>query len=134
MQKKHWALREKKTTQYMERNEKEREDFVHQVNSLPDDVEIFYADEAGFEEYYSRAYGYAHHGKRVYGKVLGKRCGRTSIVAALDENNNIIAPFAFKGYMNGDLFQGWLEEIFVPCLTNPEKTVLIIDSRPLKIP
>jgi len=30
--------------------------------------------------------------------------------------------------MNGDLFEGWLETVFVPCLINPEKSVLIIDN------
>ena len=30
--------------------------------------------------------------------------------------------------MNGDLFAGWLEEVFVPSLTNPQKSVFIIDN------
>ena len=30
--------------------------------------------------------------------------------------------------MNGDLFEGWLEHIFVPALKVPEKSVLIIDN------
>jgi len=30
--------------------------------------------------------------------------------------------------MNSDLFEGWLEHIFAPTLTNPKKSVLIIDN------
>ena len=118
----------KKTARYIERDEGQREEFVRTLEDLPDDAEIFYADEAGFEEYYSRTYGYAHRGERVYGEVAGKHFDRTSVAAAINEDNKITAPFAFKGCMNGALFQGWLEEIFVPCLTNPQQSVLIIDN------
>ena len=30
--------------------------------------------------------------------------------------------------MNSDLFCGWLEHVFVPELTNPEKSVLVLDN------
>jgi putative transposase len=30
--------------------------------------------------------------------------------------------------MNGDLFTGWLEQVFVSSLINPKKTILIIDN------
>ena len=39
-----------------------------------------------------------------------------------------MAGFAFKGYMNSGLFEGWLEQVFVPALKNPTKSVLIIDN------
>lgn len=94
---------------------------------MPNDTQIYYADESGFEECYSRNYGYAPSNERVYGDVYGKKFGRTSVVAA-QRDNEIVAPFAFKGYMNGDLFEGWLETVFVPCLENPKKSILIIDN------
>jgi transposase len=40
----------------------------------------------------------------------------------------IVASFAFSGSMNGDLFEGWLEQIFIPVLKNPDKSVLFIDN------
>jgi len=43
---------------------------------------------------------------------------RTSIVAAKN-GSEIVAPFAFSGSMDGDLFEGWLEHVFVPTLKNP---------------
>ena len=94
---------------------------------MPDDIELFYADESGFDEYYSREYGYAQRGEKVIGNISGKHFARTSIVAA-QNGDEILAPFAFGGSMNGDLFEGWLEHIFVPALKTPEKSALIIDN------
>lgn len=94
---------------------------------MPEDSELYYADESGFDEYYHREYGYAPRGERVVGEVSGKRYGRTSIVAALFLGM-IVASFAFSGTMNSALFEGWLEQVFVPALINPEKSVLIIDN------
>ena len=97
------------------------------IEALPDDIQIYYADECGFEEYYARTYGYSQSNQRVHGEVCGKKFGRTSVVAARHDNK-FVAPFAFKGYMNGDLFEGWLESVFVPCLENPLKSLLVIDN------
>jgi transposase len=95
---------------------------------LPEDTVLYYADECGFNEYYSRTYGYALRGERVFSEIPGTHFERTSIVGAINTNHEFTAGFAFKGYMNGDLFTGWLEHVFVPCLERPEKSVLIIDN------
>ena len=95
---------------------------------MPDDTELEYADESGFEEEYSRQYGYSPKGQRVHGKVHGTHFARTGVVAALDINNNIKAGFAFKGYMNSALLEGWLENIYAPSVSNPSKTILLIDN------
>ena len=117
----------KKTPRYIERNEQERNEFIETVNSLPDDAEIYYADESGFDKHYSRDYGYSPRGERVYGEIYGTHFSRTSIIAAIF-CNVFLAAFAFKGFMNGDLFEGWLEQVFIPCLKNPEKSYLFIDN------
>ena len=119
--------RKKKTTRYSERDEQEREDFSEIIENLDEDVDIYYADESGFDEYYSRSHGYSHHSERVFGDVPGTHFERTSVISA-QLNNDLVAPFAFKGYMNGDLFEGWLESIFVPSLRDPAKSILIIDN------
>lgn len=84
-------------------------------------------DESGFDEYYSRDYGYAPRGEKVIGKACGKHFERTSVVAAVFLSA-LVAPFAFKGSMNGDLFEGWLEQILVPEIKNPEKSVVFMDN------
>jgi len=96
----------------------------------PKETEIFYADESGFEQSYSRNYGYSPKGKRVHGDVFGKRFARESVVGAIDADNNFFAGFAFKGYMNSDLFEGWLEGVFVPAIKKRKvkNAVLILDN------
>jgi len=96
---------------------------------LPDDTELHYGDESGFDEYYSREYGYAPRGEPVAGIVSGRHFARTSVVAA-KSSDDVIAPFAFSGSMNGGLFLGWLEQVYVPTLKNPSKTVLLLDNAP----
>ena len=96
---------------------------------MPDDTELHYGDESGFDEYYSREYGYAPRGEPVAGIVSGRHFARTSVVAA-KSSDDVIAPFAFSGSMNGGLFLGWLEQVYVPTLKNPSKTVLLLDNAP----
>jgi len=98
-----------------------------EIEALPGDSELYYVDESGFDEYYSREYGYAPRGEKVIGTISGRHFARTSIVAAKN-GHEIIAPFAFSGSMNGDLFEGWLEHILVPEFNNPVKCVLIVDN------
>lgn len=90
---------------------------------------MYYADESGFDKYYSREYGYAPRGEKVIGKIKGTRFARTSIVAAKN-GSDIVAPFAFSGSMNSELFEGWLEQVFIPMIKEPEKAVLILDNAP----
>jgi len=98
------------------------------LEKLPDDAEIYYVDESGFEEDYSRTYGYSCKGERVYGEVYGTHFGRTSVVGAINSENEFMAGFAFKGHMNSDLFEGWLECILAPALKDPKKAVIILDN------
>ena len=94
---------------------------------MPEDRELYYIDESGFVEYYSREYGYAPRGEKVIGKVSGRHFSRTNIIAAKN-GDEVVAPIAFSGSINGDLFIGWLEQIFVPALKNPQQSVAIIDN------
>ncbi len=94
---------------------------------MPEDSELYYVDESGFDEYYSREYGYAPRGEKVIGKVSGRHFARTSVVAAKN-GGDIVAPFAFSGSMNADLFEGWLEDILIPSLKNIAKSVVLLDN------
>lgn len=94
---------------------------------MPENSELFFVDESGFDECYSREYGYAPRGEKVVGKIFGRHFARTSIVAAKN-GSKIIAPFAFSGSMDGSLFESWLEQIFVPALKRPKESVLILDN------
>ena len=117
----------KNTIQYKERDEQRREAFIAEVEGLPEDSELYYGDESGFDEYYGREYGYAPRGEKVIGKVSGKHFARTNMIAA-KTNSDVIASFAFSGTMNSDLFLGWLEHLFAPELKSPGKSVLFLDN------
>ena len=62
---------------------------------------ISFANAKGAERL-PREYGYAPRVEKVIGKISGKHFARTSIVAA-QNSDEILAPFAFGGSMNGDL-------------------------------
>jgi transposase len=94
---------------------------------LPEDTELYYGDECAVDEFYTREYGYALRGEKVIGEVSGRKFKRTNLVSAYLKGKSV-APFEFEGTMDGDLFEGWLEHVFVPELKNPDKTVLILDN------
>ena len=94
---------------------------------MPEDSELYYIDESGFDKCYAREHGYAPKGEKVIGEISGRHFERTSVVAAKN-GKNIIAPFAYKGTMNADLIEGWMENVFVPELKNPKKAVLVLDN------
>ena len=112
---------------YKERDEQKRAQFIAELEALPEETEFYYVDESGFDECYGREHGYAPRGEKVIGEISGKKFERTSIVAA-KKGKDIFAPFAFKGTMDGDLFEGWLEDILVPELKNRENAVIILDN------
>ncbi|MDR1067595.1 MAG: hypothetical protein LBL35_09255 [Clostridiales bacterium] len=62
-QKGFWALRVKKHN--IERDERKREEFIAEIEALPEDSELYYSDESGFDEYYSQKSGYALRGEKV---------------------------------------------------------------------
>ena len=72
-----------------------------------------------------RKYARAYRGKKVYGKVRGKKFQRTNIVAA-QSNNKIIAPLQYKGMMHSSFFEEWFEKCLMPELT--EDAVIVMDN------
>jgi transposase len=76
------GITRKKTKSYRERDESERAEFVEILMNLPEDAELFYADESGFEEEYSKEYGHAPADEEVHGSVSGVPHDRTNVVAA----------------------------------------------------
>jgi hypothetical protein len=76
---------------YKERDEVKRAEFIAEIEALPEDSELYYVDESGFDECYAREYGYAPRGKKVIGEISGKKFERTSIVAA-KKDKEIFAP------------------------------------------
>jgi len=103
---------------------------MKEIESLPKDSEIYYEDESSVDEFYTREYGYALRGEKVISEISGRKFKRTNLVSAYFKGKSV-APFEFEGTMDGNLFEEWLEHVFVPELKNPKKSVLILDNAPL---
>lgn len=84
-------------------------------------------DETGIDHYLYRKYGYAPRGKRVAGRIRGRKYARTGLVAA-QLGKDIIAPCSYNGTMNHTLFEDWFEKHLLPAL--PKGTVIVMDNAP----
>ena len=111
---------------YKERDENAREKFKALIESLNNTAK-YYIDESGIDKFYEREYGYAKRGERAYGEVSGRKFKRTGLVSAYEcVENKVVAPFEFDGTMNSDLFEGWFETVFLPCVE--PKSIAIVDN------
>ena len=87
--------------------------------------DLVYVDESGATEHYSREYGLAPRGEKVYGEVSGKRYKRTNIVSA-QCGNEYIATFVYDWATKAVWFEVWFEWHLCPLLS-PGK-VIIMDN------
>jgi len=87
--------------------------------------DLVYVDESGTTEYYSREYGLAPRGEKVYGEVSGKRYKRTNVVSA-QCGIEIIAPFIYEWGTKAEWFEVWFEWHLCPLL--PPGKVVIMDN------
>lgn len=89
--------------------------FLQEVEKIPTNERV-YLDETGIDAREVNEMGYAEKGK----KLIGIRPGRTketrSSTIAAYQNKNLIAPFAYKGTMNGAFFLAYLRSILLPIL------------------
>ena len=86
---------------------------------------VVYIDETGIDTYLYREYGRSPKGKKVFGKIRGRKYQRVGIVAA-KMGHEIIAPFEYNETMNSDLFEGWFENILLPIL--PPESIIVMDN------
>lgn len=84
-----------------------------------------YIDESGATEYYTREYGLAPRGEKIYGEVSGKRYKRTNIVSALC-GNETLATYVYDWATKAVWFEVWFEWHLCPLLA-PSK-VIIMDN------
>lgn len=84
-----------------------------------------FIDETGINTCLYREYARAKRGVPVYGKISGKKFGRTSIVAG-KMGEEIIAPMQYNGTMDSYLFKTWYSMQLLPVL--PESSTIIMDN------
>ena len=86
---------------------------------------IVYIDETGFNEYYSRQYGYSKRGQPIIGKVYGRKIFRTNLVAGL-ANGKIVAPKLYRENTSHLLFENWFEKELLPQVK--KKSIIVLDN------
>jgi len=86
---------------------------------------IVYIDETGFDEYYSRTYGYSKRGQTIIGKVYGRKIFRINLVAGL-VNGKIIAEKLYKENTSCVLFEAWFESELLPQIK--KKSIIVLDN------
>lgn len=112
----------KKTTLYAERNEKKRQEFLAEIETI-DPEDLVFLDESGIDHFFYRRYARSPVGSRVYGEIPGARVSRTTLIAGYVVGG-FIAPFRFKGYTNTNVFNQWVEECLIPDLRPGQVVVL----------
>lgn len=86
-----------------------------------------YVDESGVEDTLFREHARAPRGTKVLAEIKGKKSQRISLICGL-LSKKLIAPLAFEGYTNAEVFNQWLEECLLPELP-PGHTVIIDNAR-----
>ncbi len=114
----------KKTTRYKERDEKKRQEFLAEIETLNTE-DLIYVDESGIDHHHFRKYAKSPRNTRVYGDVSGNYLPRTTLIAGYVKGG-FIAPFRFKGYTNTEVFNVWVERCLVPDLRSG--MVVIMDN------
>jgi transposase len=108
----------------VENCEQKREVFRNFVISLAQE-QVYYIDECGIDTYIYREYAYAARGKKVIGKISGKKFKRANIVAAKC-GDDVIAPMIYDGTTDSVLFEYWFEHILLKSV--PKGSWLILDN------
>jgi len=118
------VILKKKTFGYSERNKKQRENFLKELESInPGDV--VYLDEFGMDDNDVKSRGWAKKGKRLHAIKKSQRAIRISVIGSLNLKK-LIAPFLFEGYCTRDVFEVYLKKTLIPQLRAGQ--VLIIDN------
>ena len=86
---------------------------------------IVYIDETGFDEYYSREYGYSKRGQRIIGKEYGRKIYRTNLVAGM-VNGKIIAQQLYKENTSCLLFEDWFKNVLLRQIK--KKSIIVLDN------
>lgn len=117
--------REKKQMRYRERNEQDRQKFIHDLTQLDAD-QVVWVDECGINHDLTRLYGRSPRGQRIDGELSGQRIvPRVSMIAAY-RAGRLLAPFRIDSYTDSDVFNLWLETYLVPELNAGQ--VIILDN------
>ena len=112
----------KKTLEASERKEEEREEWRKNMKDL-DVNKCRVIDETGSNIALTRLYGRAPKGKRAKGSVPRNRGKNVTLISDLSLAG-LGELFIIEGAANGDLFEAYIEQIFVPTLHSGETVIM----------
>ena len=112
----------KKILRYTERNESKRFTYLETINKLSPE-QLVYIDESGIDHNMLKVHCWIKKGSELVGERSGKARGRTSVIAALNQEK-VNVPLIYKGTMNTALFLGWLEKQLIPSLLKGQVVVM----------
>lgn len=87
--------------------------------------QIIYLDESGIRKNEAVEYGWAPKGEKLYDLRDSSKNISFNIIAGL-RDKNLIAPFAFEGSCNTEVFNTYLRNILKPELTRGD--VIVLDN------
>jgi len=98
----------KKTLTYEEQNIEKIETFKCAFEKIKDKAKIIYLDESGITKKINKTEGYAPRGKKLQGKIKGKREKKINIIAGLCQKQ-VIAPCCYRHAMNKTRFNHYIQ-------------------------
>ncbi|MDR2779296.1 MAG: transposase [Puniceicoccales bacterium] len=110
------------TRAYKERDERQRADYERAISAHKKE-NIVYVGESGIDEHLHRRRARAEIGRKVFGFSLGRKFCRTNIVAGY-VNGKSIAECAYKGTMDTEFFNAWVEQFLGPALIPGQVVVM----------
>jgi isftu1 transposase len=74
-------------------------------------VDIYYQDESGFDEYFTRLYVYNQGGEKVNTQLSGKRYERQSRMAIRNHEHKLVEPMIYQGTTNSNTVYAYFKTI-----------------------
>ena len=118
--------RKKKTFTYSEKSEVKREEFLREVERIPEEDRV-YVDESGIKDDLKREYGRAPRGVMVGDSKRGRKFHRVNVVAGETHGADGVrhlSPLCYQGTMNGVRFEEWFENGLLKT-TGKGKTIIM---------
>lgn len=86
---------------------------------------IYFQDESGFDEYFTRRYGYGFEGQKVYTELSGKRYERQSCMAIRNYNHKLVEPMIYQGTADSETVYAYFNNL----LPNLKRgSVIVMDN------
>lgn len=86
---------------------------------------IYYQDESGFDEYYTRRYCYGLGSEKVHTQLSGKRYERQSCMAIRNHEHKFVEPMIYQGTATANTVYAYFENL-LPLLKIG--SIIIIDN------